>query len=313
VTADVLWVLLVCVGTSLIVVALLARYELLAYAAGWDTESVGLPAAMPVGAAVGPGDAPRAYLVYLDGIGKLRVRDTRDGARVVAGLVDAAPDVRVIGGVLPYSPLGHELGSRRPAPWLRHRAAVTLFLFNAVQVFMAADRRYRPYYNRAVGEHIAAQLTAAGDDTDSGVPVILFGYSGGAQVGVGAAAHLTRVLAGPVTMVMMGGFHNGRNELGDLAAVHSLDSDRDAIARLGRWIFPARWPVTVRSPWNRARRAGQVIVHRQEPATHLGPDSYISPDAHLADGRSHLHRTCEIVAELIDEVTTTERRVADEN
>ena len=36
-----------------------------------------------------------------------------------------------------------------------------------------------------------------------------------------------------------------------------------------------------------------------DPAAHVGPQSYISPTARLADGRSYLDRTTEIVIEVI--------------
>ena len=40
-------------------------------------------------------------------------------------------------------------------------------------------------------------------------------------------------------------------------------------------------------------------MHRLDPATHVGPLSYISPTARLPDGRSHLDRTADTVIALI--------------
>ena len=40
-------------------------------------------------------------------------------------------------------------------------------------------------------------------------------------------------------------------------------------------------------------------MHRLDPATHVGPRSYISPTAELPDGRSHLDRTADTVIALI--------------
>lgn len=51
---------------------------------------------------------------------------------------------------------------------------IMLFLHNVTQTFVAADRRYRPLYNRAVGAQITDQLRLAGYEPDSGSPVVLF-------------------------------------------------------------------------------------------------------------------------------------------
>jgi hypothetical protein len=81
--------------------------------------------------------------------------------------------------------------------------------------------------------------------------------------------------------------------------VHQLTSASDRIERVGTWIFPQRWRLFRWSGWNRARRAGKVTVHRLDPATHVGPRSYISPEALLPDGRTHLDRTTDTVIALI--------------
>lgn len=98
---------------------------------------------------------------------------------------------------------------------------------------------------------------------------------------------------------MFGGFHNGANDLTHAERVHRLTSAYDRVERVGTWIFPQRWPLFRRSGWNRAARAGKITVHRLDPATHVGPRSYISPSAHLPDGRSHLDRTAATVIGLI--------------
>ncbi|WP_211267345.1 hypothetical protein [Nonomuraea candida] len=40
-------------------------------------------------------------------------------------------------------------------------------------------------------------------------------------------------------------------------------------------------------------------MHRLDPATHVGRHSYISPEARLPDGRSHLERTTDTVVALV--------------
>ncbi|MFG3475663.1 hypothetical protein ACGF3K_10390 [Streptomyces sp. NPDC047980] len=293
----VLWVF--AVGPALLAEALLARYEVLAYGAGWRAPVTDLPAGVPYARGAAPDSPPGAYLVYLDGIGKRRVRDSRDGGQLVKALIAGAPELRVLGQVQPYSPLADPLAERPVWAWLRRRIALLLFLHNVIQIFVAADRRYRPLYNRAVGSQIATQLRLAGYLPDSGVQVVLLSYSGGAQVATGAVAELHAQLRCPLLLITLGGFHNGANDLAGAEHLHRLTSASDRIERLGTWIFPQRWRVFRFSGWNRADRTGKITVHRLDPATHVGPRSYISPSAQAPDGRTHLVRTVDTVIALV--------------
>ena len=286
-------------GPVLLAEALLARYEVLVYTAGWRRPTTELPHGMPYARGADPDRPPEAYLVYLDGIGKRRFRDTRDGGQLVSALITAAPELRVLGQVQPYSPLADPLVNRPVWEWLRHHIAIVLFLHNVMQIFVAADHRYRPLYNRAVGAQIAEQLRRAGYQPGSGIPVVLLSYSGGAQVATGAVTELHTRLRAPLLLVTIGGFHNGANDLTHARHLHQLTSAHDRIERLSTWIFPQRWPLFRGSGWNRAIRAGKITVHRLDPATHVGQRSYINPEALLPDGRSHLDRTTDTVIALI--------------
>jgi hypothetical protein len=286
-------------GPVLLAEALLARHEVLVYTAGWRASTTELPEGMPHALGAPADRPPDAYLVYLDGIGKRRFRDSRDGGRLVRALIDGAPELRVLGQVLPYSPLADPLADRPVWAWLRRHVGLLLFLHNVMQIFVAADRRYRPLYNRAVGTQIATQLRLAGYRPGSDIPVVLLSYSGGAQIATGAVDELHAQLRAPLLLISLGGFHNGANDLTHAGHLHELTSAYDRIERVGTWIFPPRWRLLWRSEWNRARRAGKVTVHRLDPATHVGPRSYISPDATLPDGRSHLDRTADTVIALI--------------
>ena len=286
-------------GPVLLAEGLLARYELLTYGAGWRVPTTELPADVPYARGAAPDRPPAAYLVYLDGIGKRRARDTRDGGQLVKALIAGAPELRVLGQVQPYSPLADPLGDRPVWTWLRRRAGLLLFLHNVMQTFVAADHRYRPLYNRAIGAQIASQLQLAGYQPDSGIPVVLLSYSGGAQVATGAVDELHTRLRAPLLLITLGGFHNGTGDLTHAHHLHRLTSAHDRIERVGTWLFPQRWRLFRRSAWNRARRAGKITEHRLDPATHVGPRSYISPNALLPDGRSHLDRTADTVIALI--------------
>ena len=102
--------LLLVLGPILLAEALLARYEVMAYAAGRRTAGTELPQGMPYARGADPDRPPAAYLVYLDGIGKRRFHDTRDGGRLVKNLINGAPELRVLGQVQPYSPLAAATG-----------------------------------------------------------------------------------------------------------------------------------------------------------------------------------------------------------
>ncbi|MFI7125076.1 hypothetical protein ACIBQ1_05240 [Nonomuraea sp. NPDC050153] len=291
--------LVLVLGPVLLAEALLARYEVMAYTAGWRTPTTQLPHGMPYARGADPDRPPDAFLVYLDGIGKRRFTDTRDGGQLVKALIAKAPELRVLGQVQPYSPLADPLVNRPVWEWLRHHIGLLLFLHNVMQIFVAADHRYRPLYNRAVGAQIAKQLRLAGYRPDSGVPVVLLSYSGGAQVATGAVEELHTQLRAPLLLITLGGFHNGANDLTHAHHLHQLTSDSDWIERLSTWIFPQRWRLFRRSGWNRAVRAGKITAHGLDPATHMGRRSYISPDAQLPDGRSYLDRTADAVVALI--------------
>lgn len=300
------WVFLV--GLALVVEALLARHEVLTYSIGLRKPGSKLTEGMPYARGALPDRPPDGYLVYLDGIGKRRFQDSRDGGQLVRALIDAAPELRILGQVQPYSPLSHPLADRRAWKFIRRRAGILLFLHNVMQIFVAADRRYRPFYNKAVGAQIAAQLRLAGYYPGSGIPIVLLSYSGGAQVATGAVDRLREdLLTPPVLLVAIGGFHNGANDLTGIAHFHQITSRGDRIEPLSTWLFPPRWPLWSTSPWNHAVRTGKVTVHWLDPSTHVGPNSYISPDARLPDGRTHLARTTDLIVDVIRDFHATLR------
>jgi hypothetical protein len=292
-------VALLALGPILLAEGLLARYELMIYAVSRRASTATLPPEVPYARGADPARPPDAYLVYLDGIGKRRFTDTRDGGQLVKAIIAEAPELRVLGQIQPYSPLADPLAGRPVWDWLRRHIGITLFLHNVMQTFVAADRRYRPLYNQAVGAQIADQLRLAGYEPASGMPVVLLSYSGGAQVATGAVEELFNQLRAPLWLITLGGFHNGANDLTHALHLYRLTSANDWIEHVGTRLFAQRWPLWRTSAWNRALAAGKITVHALDPATHVGPQSYISPTARLADGRSHLDRTTQTVITII--------------
>jgi hypothetical protein len=301
-------VALLALGPVLLAEGLLARYELMVYALGRRAPAATLPPEMPYARGADPARPPDAYLVYLDGIGKRRFTDTRDGGQLVKAIIAGAPELRVLGQIQPYSPLADPLAGRPVWDWLRRHIGITLFLHNVMQTFVAADRRYRPLYNQAVGAQIADQLRLAGYDSTTGIPIVLLSYSGGAQVATGAVEELFNQLRAPLWLITLGGFHNGANDLTHALHLYQLTSANDRIEQMGTRLFAQRWRLWRTSAWNQALAAGKITVHRLDPATHVGPQSYISPTARLADGRSYLDRTTETVIEIVRRDCTQKTR-----
>ena len=292
-------VALLMLALFLLAEGLLARHELMVYTIGRRAPAATLPPEVPYARGADPGRPPAAYVVYLDGIGKRRFTDTRDGGLLVRAVIAGAPELRVLGQIQPYSPLADPLVGRPVWDWLRRHVGITLLLHNVMQTFVAADRRYRPLYNRAVGTQIADQLRLAGYEPCNGTPVVLLCYSGGAQVATGAVKELFTQLRAPLMLITLGGFHNGANDLTHALHLYRLTSTDDWIERAGIGLFAQRWRLWRRSAWNKALDAGKITGHSLDAATHVGPQSYISQTARLADGRSHLDRTTETVIEII--------------
>ena len=67
---------------------------------------------------------------------------------------------------------------------------------------------------------------------------MLLSYSGGAQVATGSVNELHRRLRCPLSVILLGGFHNGANDLSGCQHVHQLTSAKDRIERVGVWMFP---------------------------------------------------------------------------
>ncbi|MFD5574903.1 hypothetical protein [Streptomyces cadmiisoli] len=289
------WVLVF--GPILLVEALMARHEVLVYGAGRRAPVTTLPKDVPYARGASLEDPPGGYLVYLDGIGKRRVRDSREGGRLVEALIAKAPELRVLGQIQPYSPLAVPIADRPVWAKLRRRFGPLLIMHNFVQFFVATDRRYRPVYNRALGFQIATQLQLAGYRPGSGVPVVLFAFSGGSQAATGVVEALDTQLRCPLLLITLGGVHSGGNDISRAEHLYQLSSSSDRIERFFFWFFPKRWRLVRFSTWNRTEH--KVTMLRLDHATHTGPQSYMSPVAEVPDGRTHLDHTTDIVVGLV--------------
>lgn len=246
-----------------------------------------------------PGGTGELFVVYLDGVGKTWRAPTRVARDLVAALGDALPGARVVTTVLPYSPLQLPL-TERPGSgwawrWLRRRAFPMLVGHNILQTLVAADARYQQAYGRAVAGAMAEGLRRAG--YRAGDRVAVLGYSGGALIGIAAAAPLTALIGRSPVVVSLGGYLDGHG-MPERVTVHHLVSSSDRLERLGRAMFPARWALVRHSAWNRARSRGAIVYHRVTGPRHVGPRGYLASEKDTPE-TSNLARTVSVMAGLL--------------
>jgi hypothetical protein len=286
-----------------IVLLVLAPGEVIGLRAGWSRRDAKLPASLPYfidldGRSRRP---PRRYLVYLDGVGKTAPRDTRVAREVIKRLGRVLPGTRFVGHITPYSPLNRALAAHpRLGRWWRlvaRRFRLLIFLRNIAQFLVASDRRYHDTYREAIAQTVLEHLTRSGYVRGSGAPLVLVGYSGGAEAAVSIAPILQAALeTPPVTIVSIGGVVDARSHLPGVGHLYHFVSRYDWVERLGRLVFPAHWRIAHRSGWNVARRAGRISVHRLDEARHFGKRGYLSSAPRLSDGSSQLDHTLAAVS-----------------
>lgn len=218
----------------------------------------------------------------------------------------------MINDVFPYSTANRALtGSRTLARmWrfierarLKKPESVLGFLINgrnALQLFTSADRRYGPTFSLGTALEIGRSLVRHGYELGSGKRVTLVGWSGGAQVAVGAAWYLGG--AGiAVDVVSLGGMLSDDPGLDRVGRVWHLYGTRDGWARMGRVIFSGRWPRRPYSHWNRALADGRLTEIPIGPFKHSVSEHYFDPTHQAPDGRSFLQVSLDgIVAVLTD-------------
>jgi hypothetical protein len=69
--------------------------------------------------------------------------------------------------------------------------------------------------------------------------------------------------------------------------------------RIGRIVYPGRWPVARSSAWNMARRGGVVNVQRLPGMTHNTPGGYMDPNGHTTTGELNPALTAKVIADAI--------------
>jgi len=297
---------LVFVVLALTVSLLLAPIEALGWWAGWFGDE-DPPQDLTV-----PDDAVGAdlYVVYLDGIAKAGHVNYHDVQGFLKRLQRALPGAAVLGDVLPYSPSRLGLTEGRPLArfWRRmlrlklqgRRPALTFSINvrNLLQVLVASDRRYGALYGRAAAGAIVDALLVNGYRPDSGVPVALIGYSGGAQVALVATPYLRRRLGAPLTLVSLAGVIADEPGMLELERMLHIESRGDRIPGVGRLAFPGLWAIWPDSRYARLKRSDRYQAVDPGPMRHNGRGSYLDDHAFYG-GRSHQEVTTAIVARFL--------------
>ena len=303
---------------ALLIAGLLSPFEALGWWAGWygDGIETRIDAELPayLSSPTCDPDAnrvrPSRYLIYLDGISQssedypVRVRNFLDT------LSAALPENMVfVQDIMAYSALNRPLTAQRPfgAFWRwvnrveeRFPASpldVFVNLRNTFQVAVSTDNRYGPVFNRGTAQVILNSLRQRG--YQPGTPITLLGYSGGAQVALGAATYLKYALDVPIEVVSIAGVMSGNNGIASIERLYHMRGNRDVLAQIGAMMFPKRWPVMAWSDWNLAKARGRVKLFQLGPVSHSGPKGPIDPVATLPNGRSHLDQTMEIILNVL--------------
>lgn len=242
---------------------------------------IGAPAPPPTG------PLPNRFVVYLSGVGVVSGDGLSEREREVLDAVRAAlPDIRVLADVFPYSVENRNL-LQRATRWMWERlerlrrvrresvAPRLIHIRNTLQVLVSADPRYGPTFNAGLAQQVVRSLDRHGWVPGCGVPVTLIGFSGGAQMALGASTLLT-LLGMRVSVISIGGVFGDDPALEHIEHLWDIRGSRDRLRLLGPIAFTGRWPFMRGSAWHHAVADGRVTVLDGGPARHDGKDSYFA-------------------------------------
>jgi hypothetical protein len=299
--------LLVVALVGVLVIGLLAPIESLQWWAGWSEGQAATDPSVVADAAEETAERPDPVIVYLSGIGSISGEELLDEeAKFLDRLAPLLPRAVIVRSVFPYSAAGVGLTGARVFSrfWqlldrMRLNGDVVLSSFinlrNIFQVAVAADPRYGPIFAYGVAQVIAREARAAGFRSTTGQRLVLLGYSGGAQVAVSAAPFLKQMLGVAVHVVSIGGVLDSDPGLRVVERMDHIVGDRDVMERVGRIVYPGRWPIARASAWNAARASGIVNVHGLPGMAHNTPGGYMDPAAHTSDGVLNPELTCSTI------------------
>ncbi len=294
--------------------AAVAPLESLGWWAGWfgEKDTPPVPGATPPAAADLVESPDSHFLVYLSGIGAIDPNSIpQEEIDWNAMFVRRLPGTTVCADIYPYSVTNAGLSTQRlfSRMWnylerrrLENPYDLLQFLINIRNMFnvaISADRRYGPIYNLGVANEIVKALQRGGYRVHSGKAVTLLGFSGGAQIAIGAATFLKPMLRAPLRVISVGGVMSDDIGLNHIDKLYHLWGRLDPLHGLGAKLYAGRWKWFPTSDWNRAAAAGKIEFVDLGEIHHNGPTNYFSWTAFTPDGRSHAVATMDTIGELL--------------
>lgn len=255
---------------------------------------------------------PKKFLVYLSGIGAIGAHEVPDEEYpFVEDLKTYLPNYVVIDDVFPYAVDNRGLTAERMlgGMWKKLESirlknpnallAALINLRNLLQLFVCADRRYGPTYNIGTAGEIYESLVRHGHRTGSPDEVILYGWSGGGQIALGAAWYLD-ALGLQVSVLSMGGMLSDDIALARIHHLWHLYGTEDPLQALGPKLFAGRWPIATSSPWNVAKREGKITMWPLGPIHHNVKEHYFDRENTLPDGRTYSQTVIDTVVGILE-------------
>ena len=305
--------LLVLVLALVVVALVLAPLESLHW---WATRDVEEPETGPAPnsfelASSAPDTLPKRFVVYLSGIGAISGHDVpEEETPFIRELHERLPGYTVVDDVFPYAVDNRGLTSERVLGGLwRHLdqlrlknpntlLGVLINLRNLMQLFVCADRRYGPTYNMGTAREIHRSLVRHGHRPGSPDQVVLLGWSGGAQIALGATWYL-HALGLRTSVLSLGGMMSDDIALGRVDHLWHLYGTKDFLQASGKVLFAGRWPISKGSPWNEAMRDGTITMIELGPFHHNIKQHYFDYESKLPDGRSYAGKVMDTIEEIL--------------
>ena len=263
-------------------------------------------------AAITADQGPQKFLVYLSGIGAIAAKGVpEEEVPFVQDLHDRLTGFTVIDDVFPYAVDNRGLTAERLLGglwrWLdRARLknpnaslAVLINLRNLMQLFVCADRRYGPTYNLGTAREIHMSLMRHGHRPGSPDQVVLFGWSGGGQIALGAAWYL-HAMGLNVSVMSLGGMLSDDIALGRVDHLWHLYGSKDFLQASGQVMFAGRWPISKGSPWNQALEDGTISMIDLGPYNHNIKQHYFDYESKLPDGRSYAGKVIDTIEGILE-------------
>lgn len=253
----------------------------------------------------------KAVVFFVTGIGTITgERHPQLELQFLEELKKRLPYATIIDDFFPYSAAGIPLTGQRffARFWQysgRGHAFVTqnlIRLRNMFQVLVAADGRYGPIYSAGSFRIMREKLLQNGHAQQSRQPLILLGYSGGAEISLGAALFLHGEFQCRLTLLSLGGVLSSHPGIESVDRIVQIQGSLDKVVRLGEIFFIHRWPIFGKSHWNEARKRGVITTIPLKGMTHNGPGGYLdAEDRQAGTGQSNLDQTLAVIVDVVNQ------------